>query len=86
MDNLEKQVDCLTWKLRGVELEYEYVNQIKEERIMQAKKEKEEMAEKQRKQFEAEKAKIEKELKETKEKLEQIENSRWWKLRNLLKK
>lgn len=86
MNSLEKQIDCLTWKVKGTQLEYEYVNKIKEERIMQAKKEKEEMTEKQKKQFKEETENLEKELRQTKLRLEQIENSRWWKLRNLLRK
>lgn len=85
MEQLEQQIDCLEIKQEGIRLEYEYVNEIKNRKIsllhseLEKQKTINELLINQNKQL--------KEQLELKNKsLEQIQNSRWWKLRNILKR
>lgn len=81
MNELEKRIDCLEWKEEGIRLEYQYVNEIKDKRIYLLKEEIKEKEELQKKIQQ-----LEEELAKKNTKLKQIENSRWWKLRKLIKK
>lgn len=81
MNELEKRIDCLEWKEEGIRLEYQYVNEIKDKRIYLLKEEIKEKEELQKKIQQ-----LEEELAKKNTKLKQIEKSRWWKLRKLIKK
>lgn len=85
MNSLEQQLDCLELREEGIRLEYEYVNNLKDNRIQLLKNELEGMK------IENELLKdtvneLEEQLKRKNYKLEQIENSAWWKLRNIIKR
>ena len=76
----EREVQNLELKYEGLKLEYEYVNQMKNERI----KEKEEEIEVEKKKsllYESELRNTAQILEEVQQELERINNSRWWKLR-----
>lgn len=78
MNELEQKIDCLEIKEQGIRLEYQYVNELKNEKINELEKELSEM--------EKENKTLIEEVYKIKSELEQIKNSRWWKLRNIIKK
>lgn len=85
MNSLEQEIDCLKIKNEGLRLEYEYVNEKKNQRINTLKDEifkKEE----ENKSLIQKNQELEKALRIKNEKLNNIENSRWWKLRNFLRR
>lgn len=78
MESKEQKIDCLEIAKEGLELEYQYIKELKEKEIENLKKE---LSKK-----EEEKDKLKQIIKELEIKLEKIEYSRWWKLRKILKK
>ena len=85
MNNLEQEIDCLKLKNEGLKLEYEYVNEQKRKKIyiLEEKLSKEE---EKNKQLTKENQELKSELKIKNEKITNIENSRFWKLRNWLRR
>lgn len=78
MESKEQKIDCLEIAKEGLELEYQYIKELKEKEIENLKKE---LSKK-----EEEKDKLKQIIKELEIKLEKIEYSRWWKLRKIFKK
>lgn len=78
MESKEQKIDCLEIEKEGLELEYQYIKELKEKEIENLKKE---LSKK-----EKEKDKLKQIIKELEIKLEKIEYSRWWKLRKIFKK
>lgn len=78
MESKEQKIDCLEIAKEGLELEYQYIKELKEKEIENLKKE---LTKK-----EEEKDKLKQIIKELEIKLEKIEYSRWWKLRKIFKK
>lgn len=78
MESKEQKIDCLEIAKEGLELEYQYIKELKEKEIENLKKE---LSKK-----EKEKDKLKQIIKELEIKLEKIEYSRWWKLRKIFKK
>lgn len=88
---MQKQIDNLTIKSEGIELEYQYVNELKNKKIEKLEselelkeselKEKQETIEYYKKEFEQ----VVKKMEEYKLENEAIKSSKWWKLREKLK-
>lgn len=80
----EKEIQNLKLKCKGIELEYQYVNQLKDERIQylqeENKKEKE-VSQYYKREFEEAVNK----MNQYKQEIEKIKNSRWWKIREKIK-
>ena len=82
---LEKKIKCLELANEGTVAEYQYVLQKRDEKynkLNEEKTKKEEEIEHYKKEFE----KVVKKLDEVKAENEAIKNSRWWKLRNKIKR
>ena len=78
--DFQKQIHNLELKAKGIELEYQYVTELKNNKILEL--------ENIIKDIEPYKGKYEKSVEEIdkyKRELEAIKNSRWWKLREKLK-
>lgn len=92
INKLKKEIESLSLKSEGIKLEYEYVNSLKDRRIEELKgklKESKEYAKNKREEqiyYKQEFDVVVEKMEEYKTKLEQIENSKWWKLRNKLKR
>ena len=85
INQLEKQIHNLTIKSKGIELEYQYVNELKNKKILELQ----EIVEKDKEQVGSYKKELEncqKKMEKYKEELEKIKNSRWWKLRKIIKR
>lgn len=78
MESKEQKIDCLEIAKEGIELEYQYIKELKEKEIEKLKEELEKKEE--------EKEHLKQIIKELEIKLEKIEYSRWWKLRKIFKK
>lgn len=84
METLEQKIDCLEIAKKGIELEYEYVKNMKNKEIEELKRKIAELnseVESDKK----EKEELEQTINHLKIKLEKIEYSRWWRIRNFLK-
>ena len=80
ISEIQKQIHNLELKAKGIELEYQYVTELKNNKILEL--------ENTIKDIEPYKEKYEKaieEIEKYKKELETIKNSRWWKLREKLK-
>lgn len=85
MNELEKKIDCLQLKEQGIRLEYQYVNELKDKRSYLLKEEiKKELKEKEL--LKSNIQELEKKLANKNQKIKEIESSRWWKVRNFIKK
>ncbi len=92
MDGPEQEIDCLEIRAQGINLEYEYINELKNRKIeaLKSKLEEYKIEEEQLKnikqELENEKNVLKQELQLKNEMLEKIEHSRWWKLRNIIRR
>lgn len=82
---LQKQVNNLTIKAEGIELEYKYVNDLKDKKIRDLDniiKNRNEEKKYYKKEFDEAVRKME----QYKQELEKIKNSKWWKIREKIKR
>ena len=86
--DFQKQIHNLELKAKGIELEYEYVNELKDrkyrtkyEKMEKQVKENESAIEYYKKEFDE----VVKKMEEYKKENELIKNSKWWKLREKIK-
>lgn len=77
---MKKQIDNLTIKSEGIRLEYEYVNNLKDRRIEELTKSIQKHCEEE-KYYKEEFQEVVRKMEQYQQELEQIKNSRWWKLR-----
>lgn len=89
---LEQEIDCLKIKNKGIQSEFDYIINLKEKEIISLNENIVELNEKNLKLkrkidelFEKNKE-INEELEQKKQIIVSIENSRWWKIRNFVKK
>lgn len=85
MKDVEQEIDCLKLREEGIRLEFEYVNNLKDNRIQLLKEE--------LKKIRDENIKLKEQITIIEEKLsiksyslEKIQNSRWWKIRKIFKR
>lgn len=83
-NNYKKEIESLKIRCEGIQLEYNYVNGIKDKRI----KNLESLVEKETEEknyYKDEFDKIVEKLEKCQQELEKIKNSKWWKLRSKIK-
>ena len=84
LSDLQKEINNLKLKSKGIELEYQYVNELKDKKILKLQndlKEEEEKKEYYIKEFEE----CVKKMEHYRDELNKIKSSRWWKIKEKIK-